>query len=143
MAELKTQPTDADPSAFIAAVPDPKKRADCETLLTLFTEVTGEPPVMWGPSIVGYGRYTYINTTKKPADWPLTGFSPRAANLTLYIMPGFAERPDLMDGLGKYKTSVSCLYLKSLKDVDTDRLRALIRWGYEAMKARYTLDCKM
>ena len=134
MAEVKTQPTYADPVAFVASLPDPKKRADCEALLALFAEATGEPPVMWGISIVGYGRYTDRKNPKKPADWPLTGFSPRASTLTLYIMPGFADRPDLMDGLGKYKTSVSCLYLKSVKDVDTDRLRTLIRWGYEAMK---------
>lgn len=137
MAEPKTQPTDADPAAFVASLNDPRKRADAEALLTMFAEVTGEPPVMWGTSIVGYGRYTDTKNPKKPADWPLTGFSPRAANLTLYIMPGFAERPDLMDGLGTFKTSVSCLYMKSVKDVDTDRLRTLIRWGYEAMKARY------
>jgi hypothetical protein len=137
MSELKTLPTDASVEDFLNAVPHAGRRADGIELDALLRDRTGCPPVMWGASIVGYDRYTYVNTTNKPADWPIIGFSPRKANLTLYIMPGFAERPDLMDGLGKYKTSVSCLYLNRLADVGRDRLTALIDWSIATMRERY------
>ncbi len=78
-AEPKTKPTDVPVADFIAAVPDARRREEAEALCVLLTEVTGQPPVMWGPSIVGFGRYTYVNTTNKPADWPIIGFSPRKA----------------------------------------------------------------
>lgn len=136
-AELKTKPTDVPVEDFIAAVENPKRRADSEAVKALLEEVTGEKPVMWGPSIIGFGRYTYVNSTNKPADWPIIGFSPRKANMSLYIMPGFKERPDLMEGLGKYKTSVSCLYFNRLSDLDEDRLRRLCRWSVETMRERY------
>lgn len=135
--ELKTQPTDVPPADFVATIEHAGRREDSAKLLTLLEEVTGEKPVMWGPSIVGFGRYTYVNTTNKPADWPIIGFSPRKANMTLYIMPGFKERPDLMDGLGKYKTSVSCLYFNRLADLNEASLRRLCRWSVDAMRERY------
>jgi hypothetical protein len=135
MAEPKTRPTGESAADFIATRAPENRRADSQALLDLFTEVTGEHPVMWGDSIVGFGRYT-TGSGKKAFDWPLTGFSPRKAQMTIYIMPGF-ERPDLLDGLGKYTTSVSCLYFKTLSDLDTAKLKALIRWGYETMKIRY------
>lgn len=135
--ELKTQPTDVPPADFIASVDHAGRREDSTKLCALLQEITGDKPVMWGPSIIGFGRYTYVNTTKKPADWPIIGFSPRKANMTLYIMPGFTERPDLMEGLGKYRTSVSCLYFNRLSDLDEGRLRRLCRWSVEAMRERY------
>lgn len=140
MAELKTRPTDASVADFIAAVENPTRRADARAVLEMLREVTGEAPVMWGPSIVGFGRYTYVNTTKKPADWPIIGFSPRKASLTVYIMPGFNERADLMARLGKVKTSVSCLYINRLSDVNLEVLRELAAWSVTAMRARYPTD---
>jgi hypothetical protein len=137
MAELKTQPTDVPVADFLATVADPRRRADAEAVHALLTEVTGEQPVMWGPSIVGFGRYTYVNTTKKPADWPIIGFSPRKANLTVYIMPGFSKRPELMARLGKVKTSVSCLYINRLADVDLTALRELCEWSVAEMRRTY------
>lgn len=137
MAELKTQPTDASVADFLAAVEPAGRRADAQTLATLLTEVSGETPVMWGTSIVGFGRYTYVNTTKKPADWPIIGFSPRKANLTVYIMPGFDGHADLLARLGKHKTSVSCLYLNRLSDVDLDVLREMATRSVAWMRARY------
>ncbi|MGV9010434.1 DUF1801 domain-containing protein [Brevundimonas sp.] len=137
MSDLKTQPTDASVADFLAAVEPASRRADVQTLATLLTEVTGEPPVMWGPSIVGFGRYTYVNTTKKPADWPIIGFSPRKANLTVYIMPGFDGYADLLARLGKHKTSVSCLYLNRLSDVDLDVLREMASRSVAWVRARY------
>ena len=106
-------------------------------MCALMTEVTGEPPVMWGPSIVGFGRYTYVNTTKKPADWPIIGFSPRKAKLTIYIMPGFEGQPDLMARLGKHTTGVSCLYLNRLADVDQAVLKELAERSVAWMRERY------
>ena len=137
MAELKTQPTDASVADFLAAVEPAGRRADAQTLATLLTEVSGETPVMWGTSIVGFGRYTYVNTTKKPADWPIIGFSPRKANLTVYIMPGFEGYEDLLARLGKHRTSVSCLYLNRLSDVDLDVLREMATRSVAWMRARY------
>ncbi|MDO1559374.1 DUF1801 domain-containing protein [Brevundimonas sp. 2R-24] len=138
MAELKTRPTDASVEAFIDAVEHPGRREDARALDALLREVTGKAPQMWGPSIVGYGRYTYVNSTKKPADWPVIGFSPRKANMTLYIMPGFSERPDLMARIGKAKTSVSCLYFNRLSDLDPAALRELCAWSVATMRERYS-----
>lgn len=135
--EPKTKPTDVPVADFIAAVPDARRREEAEALCALMTEVTGEPPVLWGPSIVGFGRYTYVNTTKKPADWPIIGFSPRKANLTLYIMPGFDEYDALMARLGKHKCGASCLYLNRLSDVDQDVLKALATRSVAWMRERY------
>jgi len=140
-ARLKTRPTDASAEDFLAAVEPVKRREDARAVCALMAEITGKPPIMWGDAIVGFGRYTYVNSTKKPADWPVIGFSPRKANLTLYVMPGFNERADLFQALGpKAKTSVSCLYLKRLSDVDPCALRALCEWCVETMKARYPTD---
>ena len=135
--ELKTQATDASVADFIAAVEPASRRADARTLATLLTEVSGETPIMWGTSIVGFGRYTYVNTTKKPADWPIIGFSPRKANLTVYIMPGFDGYEDLLSRLGKHKASVSCLYLNRLSDIDLDVLREMATRSVASMRARY------
>ena len=137
MSELKTRPTDASVEDFIAAVENPRRREDARAVTAMLGEITGEAPVMWGPSIIGFGRYTYVNTTNKPADWPIIGLSPRKANLTVYIMPGFKERPGLMERLGKVKTSVSCLYINRLEDVDMGALRELCEWSVTAMRARY------
>ena len=94
---------------------------------------TGERAEMWGAAIVGFGRYAYTNSTKKAYEWPIVGFSPRKNDLTLYLMPGFEGRAELMDRLGKHKTGKSCLYLKKLADVDLDTLQALIDCSVDAM----------
>ena len=137
MSDLKTQPTDASVEDFINAVEQPGRREDARVVSAMMAEITGEPPVMWGPSIIGFGRYTYVNTTRKPADWPIIGLSPRKANLSVYIMPGFTERPDLMGRIGKVKTSVSCLYISRLDQVDVGVLRELCEWAVATMRARY------
>jgi hypothetical protein len=134
MAELKTKPTDASVSAFLGKVADPVRRADCQAVAKMLEEVTGERPTMWGPSIVGFGRYAYTNSTKKAYEWPLVGFSPRKQDLTLYIMPGFDGFAELMAQVGKHRTGKSCLYLKKLADVDTEVLRKLIEGSVAAME---------
>ena len=137
MAELKTQANDASVADFLAAVEPPQRRADAQVVCDLMAEVTGEPPVMWGPAIVGFGRYTYRNASGKPVDWMLIGFSPRKANLTLYFTAGFDEHADLLARLGKHKTSVSCVYVNRLSDIDMNVLRELAAQSVALMRARY------
>ncbi|WP_338610567.1 DUF1801 domain-containing protein [Pelagibacterium nitratireducens] len=137
MSELKTRPTDRKVSQFIDAVETDQKRQDCWTIVEMMRTVTGAEPVLWGSSIVGFGTYTYVNTTKKPADWPITGFSPRKANLTLYVMPGFSNYESLMARLGKHSMGKSCLYIKKLADIDFDVLEEIIRRSVHDMKAAY------
>jgi len=137
MAENKTKPTDADVEAFLNAVDNERKRADSFAILKMMKEVTGEEPVMWGPSIVGFGSVHYKYASGREGDYLLTGFSPRKQNLTLYIMAGmagFEHFDDLRARLGKHKVGVSCLYINKLADVDMDVLRELVRRSVEHMR---------
>jgi len=104
----------------------------------MMKEITSQDPEMWGSSIVGFGSYHYRYASGREGDWPLTGFSPRAKSLTIYIMPGFDLYPELMSKLGKYKTGKSCLYLKQLKDIDKAVLKSLIKKSVQAMKKKYS-----
>ena len=123
----KMAPTSADVEAFLDAVPDEHRRADAHTLLQLMRSVTGEPPVMWGPSIVGFGSYHYRYASGRSGDAPLAAFSPRKANLVVYLVGGFEDRyTKLLEQLGPHKTGKACLYLKRLGDVDLDALRQLV-----------------
>jgi len=131
MAEPKTTKTKASVSAFIAAVEDETRRKDAKTVDKMMRDITGEKPAMWGPTIVGYGEYE--GPTGK---WPRIGFSPRKANLVVYIMDGYDREP-LMKKLGKHKTGRSCLYINKLADVDEGVLRELVVKGWKAMAKRY------
>jgi len=135
MSELKTRPTTASVSQFLALQPD-QRRIDCEAVLAMMEAATGERAEMWGAAIVGFGRYAYTNSTKKAYEWPIVGFSPRKNDLTLYLMPGFEGRAELMDRLGKHKTGKSCLYLKQLADVDAGALQELIDCSVQAMESQ-------
>ena len=126
MAEPKTQKNDASVKDFLKAVDNDKRRADSLVVNELMTDVTGEQPTMWGDSIVGFGTYRYKYASGREGEWPVTGFSPRKQNLTLYIMDGFEEYDALLNDLGKYKTGKSCLYINKLEDVDLKVLRQLI-----------------
>ena len=139
MAELKTKVTRKSPLAFVKAVVDDEKRAASLKLLEIFAAATGEKPLMWGEAIVGYGSYHYESErSAQKGDWPLTGFSPRKANLTIYIMPGFKAYGDLMKVLGKDKVSGgSCIYIKRLSDIDTSVLAKLIKRSVADMKKKY------
>ena len=99
--------------------------------------VTGEPPTMWGDSIVGFGSYHYVYDSGREGDWFLTGFSPRKRNLSLYIMAGFSDYDELMERLGKHKTGKSCLYVNRLSDIDLDVLEALVRQSVAHMRKAY------
>lgn len=131
-AELKTKETTASVDAFIAKQPE-AIAADCRTIMQLMKKATGEEARMWGPGIVGYGRYAYKYETGREGEWMITGFSARKANLTLYIMMGFEEEAALMEKLGKHSTGKSCLYIKKLSDVDLKVLEKLIVKGVKAM----------
>ncbi len=127
MVELKTRKTGASVDDFIDGIADDRRRQDCLALAELMREITGDEPAMWGPSMVGFGRYHYKYASGREGDWFVAGFSPRKQNLTLYIMSGFSGYDDLMARLGKHTTGKSCLYLKRLEDVDLAVLEELIR----------------
>ncbi|QXT40552.1 DUF1801 domain-containing protein [Gymnodinialimonas ceratoperidinii] len=135
MTENKTQPTDADVMAFLDAVEHPTRRADGLTLDALFRQVTGFEPQMWGPSIVGYGRYDYTYKTGRSGSSLATGFSPRKANLSIYIMPGYADFGEMLDRLGKHKKGAACLYINKLADVDLGVLEEIIAAGLRDLDA--------
>ena len=137
MAELKTKKTEASVDDFIAAIEDEQRRKDCTAVMALMKRVTKSSPKMWGTNIVGYGSYHYRYASGQEGDWPLVGLSPRKQNLTLYIMAGFDDYPELMAKLGKYKTGKSCLYLKRLADVDTAVLEKLVAASVKDMKEHY------
>ncbi len=134
MADLKTKANKASVEKFLNSVKDEKKKADCFKILELMKKITKDKPVMWGPSIVGFGKYHYKYASGREGDWFLTGFSPRKQNLTLYIMSGFKKYDGLMKKLGKYKTGSSCLYINKLKDVDIKVLKSLITESVKYMK---------
>lgn len=139
MAELKTKQTKRSVSAFLDSIEDKKRRAECRTVAKMMRAATGCPARMWGTSIVGFGAYDCRYASGRKGRWPLVGFSPRKHNLTLYIMPGFSQFDRLMGELGKYKTGKSCLYVKSLHDVDQNKLRMLIDGSVKYMKRKYAV----
>ncbi|MCY4657334.1 MAG: DUF1801 domain-containing protein [Gammaproteobacteria bacterium] len=138
--ENKTQPTDVTAEEFLDSIEDEKKRADSYVLLDLFKEVTGDPPVMWGDSIIGFGKYHYKYKSGQQGEFMRTGFSPRKRNLTIYVMPGFDVFEKLLTKLGKHKTSRSCLYVNKLADVDLDVLKQLIEADVAHMRELYPED---
>lgn len=126
MAELKTRRNEGDVEAFLGAVADERRRVDAQQVCALMAQATGETPAMWGPSIVGFGSYQYTSAGGRSNDWFTVGFSPRKANLAIYLAGGLDEQADLLARLGKHKTGKSCLYVTSLAAVDTDVLREMI-----------------
>lgn len=137
MAEPKTQRTKASVASFLASIEDETRRKDAKALDKMFRDLTGEKPAMWGSSIVGYGTYHYTYASGREGDWMRTGFSPRKANLVVYIMPGFKEYDALMKKLGKHKTGKSCLYTNKLADVDESVLRELVKRSWKHMQGKY------
>jgi hypothetical protein len=133
MTENKTAPTDVPVEEFLAGIEHPIRRADGEALLGLIHEVTGEEPLMWGPSMVGFGRYHYKYASGREGDALAVGFSPRKANLALYGLTYAPESAHLLRQLGKHKTGAACLYVNKLADVDLDVLRELVATGHRFM----------
>lgn len=137
MSDLKTKPNDASVETYLDSVENPRRREDARRVLALMREITGEPPKMWGSSIVGFGSYHYTYASGREGDWPLVGFAPRKQNLVLYIMPGFARYDALLAALGKHRTGRSCLYVNKVADIDPTVLEELIRESVAEMKSRY------
>jgi len=137
MAELKTKETGASVDEFLAGVENERRRRDALVVKEIMERVTGWEPKMWGPSIVGFGRYHYKYDSGREGDFLVTGFSPRKQALTVYIMPGFSKYGSLMKRLGKHKTGRSCLYINKLEDVDLGVLEELISGGVDYMREKY------
>ena len=123
MSDLKTKANKASVIKFLKSIENEKRREDALVMLELMQKLTKREAVMWGSSIVGFGSYHYNYASGREGDWLLTGFSLRKAELTIYIMNGFSSYSKLMEKLGKYKTSVSCLYIKKLEDIDIKVLK--------------------
>lgn len=136
MAELKTRKNDADVQAFLDGIENERRREDCRAVVELMADVTGEAPVMWGASIIGFGSYHYQYASGREGDWMATGVSPRKQSLTVYVMTGFARHAELMRKLGRYTTGKSCLYIKKLEDVDLGVLRELVRESFAHVTKR-------
>lgn len=137
MAELKTKPSDDSVRDFIAAIENEDRRRDCQAVLEIMQEATGERPRIWGSGMVGFGSYHYKYASGREGDWFLTGFAPRKNDLTLYIMPGFDRFEALMKKLGKHKTGKSCLYIKRLSDIDPAVLKKLVADSVVHMRQQY------
>ncbi len=131
MADIKTRPTSVNVGTFLDGVAHPVRRADGRTVREMMERVTGEPAVMWGPSIIGFGQYHYRYESGREGDMCRIGFSPRSANLALYV-GGFPEYDELLAKLGKHKRATACLYINKLADVDLAVLEEIIRRSYDA-----------
>lgn len=138
----KTQPHDLNPEDFIRTVEPPRRREDGLVLLDLFKRVTGYQPVMWGPSIIGYGRYHYRYDSGREGDFLATGFSPRKVSLSIYIMPGYQDYSEILSRLGKHKIGKSCLYVNKLADIDLGVLEELIGTGLKDLNQIWAVEPK-
>lgn len=127
MYEVKTKPNDDSVAKFIASLESASKREDAERLLEIFSKVSGYEPKMWGGSIIGFGAYHYKYATGHEGDAALVGFSPRKTRFSLYLMMDEATRDELIEGFGKYKLGVGCIYINKLNDIDLGVLKDLIR----------------
>lgn len=143
VAEAKTQITDVDPKDFIAGVEPESKREDAKVLDALFRKVTGKEPKMWGPSIIGYGEYRTTYDSGRKVHWLRTGFSPRKAKHSIYLMGGYCDPEtgtkdgSVLERLGKHSRGRSCLYINKLADIDLDVLEEMVRNDWEQMNQRY------
>ena len=137
MADNKTRETDVSVADFLSSVTHPTRSADAQTLLDLFQSIAGYPPKMWGHTIIGFGRYHYIYDSGREGDCCATGFSPRKANLSIYVMPGYNDYSEILSRLGKYKMGKACLYVNKLADIDIDVLAELIRAGLRDLDAKW------
>ena len=130
MAELKTKPTAKTAASFIEELDDEQVRDDCYVIIGMMKKISGKEPVMWGPSIIGFGKYRYGNPKGHHGEMALTGFSPRKGNLSLYVLAGAPGQQALLKKLGKHKAGKACLYVKKLRDVDLKVLNELIELSY-------------
>ena len=139
MAENKTKPTTASVTGFLNAIEPAQKRKDAKAIAKMMRDATGNRAKMWGPSIVGYGKYHYRYDSGREGDFMRVGFSPRKQNLSVYVVPGFSGFSALLKKLGKHKVGRSCLYINKLDDVDVDVLRKIIEKSVQIMNKKYPL----
>lgn len=137
MAELKTKATAANVDAFLEAVPNPQRREDARKVRALMERISGCPATMWGPTIVGFGRYRYVYESGHSGEMARIGFSPRARELVLYLVGGFPRHQALIDRLGEHRTGKSCLYIRRLADVDVSVLEALVAESLAFMREKF------
>jgi hypothetical protein len=135
VSELKTKPTDTPVADVVAALPDERKRQDAETLLALMQEITGQPPVMWGSGIIGFGTQHYRYDSGHSGDWPPIAFSPRKTAFTIYLIGGLDPHEERLTRLGKHTRSKGCLYIKRLSDVDIAVLREIVEASHREFVA--------
>ncbi len=138
MSELKTKLNNNSVLGYINSVEDIQKRNDSLELLSIFESITREKAMMWGTSIIGFGKYHYKSQrSTQEGDWPLIAFSPRKQNISIYITPGFTSLESLLSKLGKHKTSKGCLYIKRLSDINIDILKEILEKSYIEAKSLY------
>lgn len=135
--ENKTLPTEVSVGLFLSSIENKKRKADAQQVYEWMCEITGVPAQMWGDNIVGFGNYHYKYASGREGNYFKLGLSPRKASLTIYIVQGLENFADLLAKLGKYTSSVSCLYIKKLEDIDTEVLKELMRKGYDDMTQKY------
>lgn len=135
MAEAKTKPTKASVTQFLNKISDEARREDCFAIAKMMEEITGSKAQMWGPSIVGFGTYRYKYASGREGDWPVTGFSPRKQDLTLYLMFSSDKYEELLGQLGKHRKSKACLYIKRLSDIHVPTLKKLIKASVKDLKS--------
>lgn len=137
----KTQPMTIDPSDYLDAIEDPQRQADCREIHAMMDRLSGETPKIWGNNIksgiVGFGDYHYVYDSGREGDFFRTGYANRAANISVYVIPGYTDFSDELSRLGKHKMGKSCLYIKRLSDVDVDVLEEIIGKGLAIMAERY------
>lgn len=139
MAEIKTKQTNQDVYEFIDTFANTEqKRNDSLELVKLMQDFTGHKPKMWGPSIIGFGKYHYkSDRSRQEGDWPLVGFSPRKAAISLYVYTGNPQHEYLLKDLGKYKIGKACIYIKKLSDINQDALKKLMRVSIDFIQSKY------
>lgn len=130
--DVKTRPTNRSPEQFIEELEWPRRVEHGRELLTLFNQVTGAKPVMWGPTMIGYGEVHYVSPAGREGDWFQVGFSPRKASLSLYGLQGSPRSGELLDKLGKHKRGAGCVYVNKLEDIDMNVLEELVRHSWES-----------
>jgi len=133
----KTIETNSSVEDYLAAIAPKEKQEDCRVICTMMGELSGHPPKMWGPSIIGFGTYHYKYESGREGDFLRIGFAARAQNISIYIMPGYQDFEKELSRLGKYKKGKSCLYLKHLSDVDVTVLEEILKKGLRLMAEKY------
>ena len=137
MAEAKTRPTKISLKTYLAGIADDARRADCEAIAAMMKAVTKQEPVMWGPGIVGYGKYSYVYDSGRSGEFCATGFSSRKSDISVYLVASGPNQKELLKRLGKHKMGKSCLSIKRLADVDRKVLRQLVAESYREINRRY------